>query len=216
MPKLPERAWLLLSDAADFIVERCECSIDDARAALLGGLRDGLVSARGTHPNTVYKRAVSQGYNRLDWERAFPAQVGRPIIPKLFWWHDPDWQTNKVGAVINVEVDRASLLQWLGGDGAVPEPETGRHPQDMAPTPQENNGRPDYTPPYVAFMLLAKREMGLEPNTRTPKETIEGWLRENWPDHLGESTKRKIERMATFLRHPEDERGGHFKPNRDE
>ena len=87
-------------------------------------------------------------------------------------------------------------------------------PQETAPTPQENDERPEYTPPYVAFMLRAAREMGLEPGTRTQKDTIEGWLRENWPDELGNPTKRKVESMATFLRHPEDERGGYFKRGR--
>ena len=88
--------------------------------------------------------------------------------------------------------------------------------QETAPTPQENDERPEYTPPYVAFMHRATQEMSLGSGTRTPKETIKFWLRENWPDQLGNPTKNKIERMATFLRHPEDERGGYFKPNRDE
>ncbi len=57
--------------------------------------------------------------------------------------------------------------------------------------------------------------MGLKPGTRTPKKIIEDWLRDNWPDHLGEPTKRKIEGMATSLRHPKDEQGGYLKPNRD-
>ena len=83
-------------------------------------------------------------------------------------------------------------------------------------TPQENDDRPEYTPPYLAFMHRATQEMSLQSGTRTPKKTIKVWLRENWPDQLGDPTKNKIERMATFLRHPEDELGGHFKPNRDE
>ena len=87
-------------------------------------------------------------------------------------------------------------------------------PQETAPTPQEIDERPEYTPPYVAFMLRAAREIGLEPGTRIPKETIESWLRENWPSELGNLTKRKMESMATFLRHPEDERGGYFKRGR--
>lgn len=229
MPKLPDRAWLPLSDAADFIVERCECSIDDAREALFGALRDGQVYARGTRPNPVYERAKASGFQGgcgggPDWRKAFPPQVGRNLDSRFFLSHDPNWQTNTVGEVTNVEVYRVPLLQWLSGDDAArmglssayPEPETGQHPQETAPTPQENDERPEYTPPYIAFMLRAAREMGLESGTRKPKETIEGWLRENWPDQFGEQTKRKIERMAHLLRHPKDERGGYFKPTRDE
>ena len=87
---------------------------------------------------------------------------------------------------------------------------------DTVPPPHRSRDRIEYTPPYLAFMLRATRALGLKDGIRTPKEIIEGWLRENWPDHLGTPTNRKTESMATFLRHPEDERGGYFKPNRDE
>ena len=101
---------------------------------------------------------------------------------------------------------------------AVEQGETGPIPPDTATGGVEdrNDERPEDTPPYLAFMLRAAREMGLGPGTRTPKKTIEAWLRENWPDQLGELSERKIKNMATSLRHPKDERGGYFKPNRDE
>lgn len=85
---------------------------------------------------------------------------------------------------------------------------------DTAPPPHRSGDRSEYTPPYLAFMLHATRALGLKDGTRTPKEIIEGWLRENWPDELGKMTERKLQSMATFLRHPEDERGGTFKPGR--
>ncbi|MDP6813461.1 MAG: hypothetical protein QF582_09650, partial [Alphaproteobacteria bacterium] len=56
--------------------------------------------------------------------------------------------------------------------------------------------------------------MGLERGARIPKDKIEHWLRINWPDEFGSQSKRKIESMATFLRLPEDERGGYFKSDR--
>ena len=65
-------------------------------------------------------------------------------------------------------------------------------------------------------MLRAVRELSPEAGNRIPKEIIENWLRENWPDELGKISKRKVVSMATFLRRPEDEKGGYFKPGRNE
>ena len=62
--------------------------------------------------------------------------------------------------------------------------------------------------PYLAFLVKAAREMPLSPTKRTHKKTIEYWLRENWPQSLGQPTDYKIRSMATFLRRPEDEKGG--------
>jgi len=86
--------------------------------------------------------------------------------------------------------------------------------QETTSAPQENDERLEYTPPYVAFMLRAVRELGLEPSSRATKDSIEDWIRENWPDELGYPAKRKVEYMATFIRHPGDEKGGHFKRGR--
>lgn len=62
--------------------------------------------------------------------------------------------------------------------------------------------------PYLAFMIVAAREAPFSSKGRTSKKTLEGWIRDNWPDGLGEATETKITNMATFLRRPEDERGG--------
>jgi hypothetical protein len=71
-----------------------------------------------------------------------------------------------------------------------------------------------YVPPYIAFMLRATQELGLSESHRAPKEVVESWLREHWPSDFGTPTGNKISYMATFLRHPGDEKGGHFKPER--
>ena len=62
--------------------------------------------------------------------------------------------------------------------------------------------------PYLAFMITAARDAPFSSNGRTSKKTLEGWIRDNWPDELGVATETKITNMATFLRRPEDERGG--------
>lgn len=62
--------------------------------------------------------------------------------------------------------------------------------------------------PYLAFMIVAARDAPFSSKGRTSKKTLERWIRDNWPDGLGEATETKITNMATFLRRPEDERGG--------
>jgi hypothetical protein len=62
--------------------------------------------------------------------------------------------------------------------------------------------------PYLAFMLKAAKLGPCNPSDHTPKKVIEGWLSDNWPPELGEPTPNKIRSMASFLRRPEDERGG--------
>jgi hypothetical protein len=41
-----------------------------------------------------------------------------------------------------------------------------------------------------------------------PKKSIEHWLRTNWPKELGQPSETKIATLATYLRKPEDEKGG--------
>jgi hypothetical protein len=69
-------------------------------------------------------------------------------------------------------------------------------------------------PPYLSFMLGAARDLGASRNRRLPKQHVVSWLEQNWPRELGSPSGGKLEYMATFLRCPEDERGGHFRPVR--
>jgi hypothetical protein len=73
---------------------------------------------------------------------------------------------------------------------------------------------PIYLPPYVAFMFRVVQALGLTQERRLTKDQVMHRLREMWPADLGEPSKGKIEFMATFLRHPEDEAGGYYKPER--
>ena len=73
---------------------------------------------------------------------------------------------------------------------------------------------PSYIPPYVAYMLRAISALDLRADTKRTKKQIEDWLEKHWPPELGQASESKIEYMATFLRRPEDERGGHYSRNR--
>lgn len=79
---------------------------------------------------------------------------------------------------------------------------------------QEAVQAPKYLPPYLEFLVRATNQLGLSEDVRKPKADIEEWLRGNWPAELGPSSQAKISSMATFLRHPEDAKGGHFKATR--
>ena len=73
---------------------------------------------------------------------------------------------------------------------------------------------PTYVSPYVEFLLLASRELNLHPDNRMPKADIEEWIKQHWPDSLGRLSDTKRQYMATFLREPSDEKGGHFQSRR--
>jgi hypothetical protein len=77
---------------------------------------------------------------------------------------------------------------------------------------QPRGGR--YVPPYISFMLDASEKLGLSAERRPPKDELERYLEQNWPSHLGRPSGSKLGYMSTFLRHPEDEKGGHFRPSR--
>jgi hypothetical protein len=71
-----------------------------------------------------------------------------------------------------------------------------------------------YESPYLRFAREASQKLGLKEAEKVPKDRITTWLQENWPPELGECSRRKIDSMATFLRHPGDEIGGHFRKDR--
>jgi hypothetical protein len=62
--------------------------------------------------------------------------------------------------------------------------------------------------PYVAFMLKAINSLPFDSTGRLSKGIIMIWLKQNWPPSLGRDSDLKVKTMATFLRRPEDEKGG--------
>lgn len=189
--------FIPIADGARLIQERSGLSEDEAREDIVAALsvRDRDLEARWWHR---YRGERSECY-----ARDLPHGFLDNLTPDLFDWERSIARRRGLGAqfTVEIEVSRAGVcrlaLALVGAE-------------------DRNDERPEDTPPYLAFMLQATRKMGLKPGTRTPKKTIEDWLRDNWPDHLGEPTKRKIEQIATLLRHPKDELGGHFKLNRDD
>jgi hypothetical protein len=62
--------------------------------------------------------------------------------------------------------------------------------------------------PYIRLLLAATNAGLFKGNARVEKKVIEHWLQQNWPPELGNSTPTKVSTLATYLRRPEDEKGG--------
>ena len=185
--------FISIADGARLIQERAGLSEDEAREDIVFAVRD---------------RALEDQWwctSRGERSRRFRLPHGflDNLAPDLIDWETSIARRRGAGTQfkVEIEVSRADVCRlWPA-------------PDDVE---DRNDNRPEDTPLYLAFMAKATRKMGLKLGIRTPKKTIEGWLRENWPDQLGEPSERKIKHMATSLRDPKDELGGHFKPNRDE
>ena len=108
-----------------------------------------------------------------------------------------------------VVLDRAPFEEFVRPPGASPQGVALTASGDGVPGPP----LPAIDPlrfPYLEFMIRAAREAPIAPDGRTPKKSIEAWLYQNWPQRLGEPTANKVATMATFLRRPEDEKGGNL------
>ena len=74
---------------------------------------------------------------------------------------------------------------------------------------------PPFLSPYIHFMIRASRELEIHPDNMPIKDNVKEWLIANWPSEFGalDPNRRndEIEKMATFLRRPEDKKGGNKK-----
>lgn len=144
---------------------------------------------------------------------------GRRRVQTEYWDSDGAWGTMQTGMLETAGDPRSKWARYHGYSCFLDREEFKtwlalQRKGVASATPKEE--RPEYTPPYLAFMLQAARQMNLNAGTRTSKENIEQWLYDNWPNELGKVAHRKVEYMATFLRHPQDEKGGYFKRDRNE
>jgi hypothetical protein len=71
------------------------------------------------------------------------------------------------------------------------------------------NEPPSFIPPFIAYTLRGVKELRISEGSRTPKDQIEHWLRQNWPKEAwGRPSDKLIDTMATMMRQPEYRRGG--------
>ena len=187
--------FITIADGTRLIQERAGLSEDESREDIVLAVRERALERRWY--------CTSRGERRERFTGDLPHGFVDSLTPDLIDWENSIARRRGVGHQFEaeIEVSRAGVYRLWPAPGGVED---------------RNDERPEDTLPYIKFMLRAARKMGLKPGIRTPKKTIEAWLRENWHDQLGELTERKIKHMATSLRQPKDELGGYFKPNRDE
>lgn len=200
----------------DYIVDRgTECRADliirsDGDRRLTFTFRDGLGSERngtGSLDSGLIAAGVRQLRNalaagRVTAEHCNAAGVLRPF-PTHYWSAElgdallfrddmvglPNGATASLG---HVNIRRLDLLAEF-------EPAL-----EVAPTPS----LPPSLSPYLIFMLRASAAV-IEPGKPRPgKKEVVAWIEDHWPVEFGERAPRKVQPMATFLRWPEDQKGG--------
>jgi hypothetical protein len=87
--------------------------------------------------------------------------------------------------------------------------EASREASDLLQLYAQTGGAPSYRGPYMDLMLRAEAHFAerlIDPNLQ--KDEIEGWLNDEGPKVDLNWSARKSSSMATFLRHPDAQRGG--------
>lgn len=95
-------------------------------------------------------------------------------------------------------VNRQQYENFLAGRPIAENPVSDIKPED----------NPSYIPAYLDLMLKAVKALNLSPDKRANMDNIINWLNNNWPPDLEGKSDRMIKSMATFLRRPQDKKGG--------
>ncbi|MBK9586554.1 MAG: hypothetical protein KA099_11715 [Alphaproteobacteria bacterium] len=119
--------------------------------------------------------------------------------------------------ILHDTVKPIKFIQWAGiHDVAIPkELRDSAESIDKRRTSQQQQSEStlqlselEYIPPYMCLMLKGVKALNLSSDTRASMDDIMSWLEENWPSELEGKSERMIKSMATFLRRPEDKKGG--------
>ena len=108
---LPSPDSLSLSEAINFIVQRCGCSKRKAKEALCRAGQDGLLKASGDIPLSIYPNAKICDAHPVRRREALSAGD---------WGTDIDWTNGKVGRYFSVSIKRLSIEAWLNTAGETP------------------------------------------------------------------------------------------------
>jgi hypothetical protein len=124
---LPEARLLLLHEAVAFVVERCECGLEEAQRALLRAFREDTIAARARLPINYPGRHPS-----------WPEELCDVDVYPEHWYVAVDWENDCLGVSRSVTVKRASLEQWLpkptaDPDGRTAAGDTSGSPVELAP-----------------------------------------------------------------------------------
>jgi hypothetical protein len=102
---LPTPDWLSLSEAVTLIMERCDCSEDDARGALVRAGLDGRLKASASTPLSIHSDPV---------RRAKHSMRTRQELRSDDWNGSIDWTAGTIAPFyFSVVISRASIEAWL-------------------------------------------------------------------------------------------------------
>jgi hypothetical protein len=134
---LPIADSLTLTEAAHYIAEAENESLDRARSALVeAGLLAKIVASGCCH------RSAHRSLARYFEAPPYPRQA----VPAETWGEDKDWQRSRLGRYSAVRIERAAIDHWLG---------TGKSQPAAAPEPPGGFARGYQQPPTAATHLSA-------------------------------------------------------------
>jgi len=112
---LPRPEWLSLSQAARYVTDRCSCSNQEAKDALVQAGREGHLEAKGSIPLSAHPDPRKR--------EAHPARRYESL-KDVDWNNLIDWNASRIGLYSDVLVQRLSLKTWLDQSrslGSMPE-----------------------------------------------------------------------------------------------
>jgi hypothetical protein len=197
---LPKPKWLTLPETLSWLSEHGIKDSNKTREDLRRGFYEGYVITRApnTDPRDPDERCEvhSQIWDKaeINWDTSSLSYTARiVIIDEPYSSYLDDEKTT----ITDIEVCIKSLSAWI---------ESKTSDEDFSYSGVATSQ--GYIPPFIDLMLKAAAALNVNANERADIKDIKNWLRENWPERLGGRTKAKIKYMATFIRRPEDSRGG--------
>jgi hypothetical protein len=162
-------------------------------------------------------------------------RTGDPVPLTRNYWNTPDggdvlwtdglasFEHNGKSAIGQVAVESSSLREYITTEvelilnqqpTASDVPHTSAECKTSESTTLQNVGQGGQAtfdlsqlPPYLQFMLKAAERLEITTGKHVKKDTVDEWLKENWPDDLPWSAI-KMRVMGTFLRDPDAQKGG--------
>ena len=101
---LPSPEWLSLSQAARYVADRCGCSEQEAKDALVQAGREGRLESKGSTPLSAHpdpRRREAHPRRRYE------------ALRDVDWNNSIDWNASKIGSYSDVIINRLRIETWL-------------------------------------------------------------------------------------------------------
>ena len=181
--KLPKREWVPLPQCVELVVKTTNCQTDQAREALIGGLRDGRIRSRafdnfGAEHNEIRHE---DWYEPIDWESN-----------KLYAHESSGWHGYDI-TFESIEINRSDILKWLTDHSASPGRDSRQGRRGSRPPKYDWDGV------YVEIIRVAVQQ-GLPRTQAELVRHIQNWFSEVANEEPTESEiKKRISRIYHAL-----------------